>query len=224
MSEEMPDTLRITTKDDKTCPKELIALSEYLGIKNGEFSEKAREVIHRLYKSLILDKNSLSPQLPTGEQPKSDIPTTNPSLEQRAQTNPALKQALENIKRPTPPPPCNYCGQISETEIECGKPMKEGKKPLKISLASCIACWNRRQWYQKKKKENQISPEEEPIIETLPQCRNLHHIDPTKKEIYCIQYGDWKTYEFCQNCFKGGKPIQPTPADYIEIEQTGAEV
>lgn len=108
MSLKPTNTVRLTTQDDKEAPKELLIIGESLGVTAEDFSVFARETIHRIFKKLIFDKNAPAPQLPASEKPQSDIPTDSLSLQERAKQNPALKEALENINQPLPPPPCHY--------------------------------------------------------------------------------------------------------------------
>ena len=68
MSEIERDTARLVTSTDKTASKELLAIGELLGVSEGDFSDRARETIHRLFKKLILDKSSLAPNSLNGEQ------------------------------------------------------------------------------------------------------------------------------------------------------------
>jgi hypothetical protein len=176
MSEIERDNARLVTSKDKTCPKELLALGELVGVSKGDFSERARETTHRLFKKLILDKLSPAAQSPTGEQkPQSDIPTTIPNLLDPSlpkETLEARKELLEACKRQElhqlKPPDCPFCAKISDTEIECGKVLRKGKKPMLMSTSSCWACYERRE-YVKRKVEKQKENEAEQKRTQSPQ-------------------------------------------------------
>jgi len=100
------------------------------------------------------------------QKPHSDIPMgtstdlLDPSLPK--ETLEARKELLEACKRQELhqyiPPPCPFCAKISETEIECGKELKKGKKPLRMTTISCLTCWDRKEYIRKKvekQKENE---------------------------------------------------------------------
>jgi|YelNatPaOPRAMG01_1025707.scaffolds.fasta_scaffold27407_6 hypothetical protein len=102
---------------------------------------------------------------------QSDVSLSSESLKERAEKNPMLKEALEKIKEPTPPPPCNYCskgyfdnkrGQI----VYCDDPKRRGKskEPIEISIEACLKCWERIQWV-KSKRESMPEPKPEPMPE-----------------------------------------------------------
>ncbi|MCJ7424954.1 hypothetical protein MUP01_11920 [Candidatus Bathyarchaeota archaeon] len=106
-------------------------------------------------------------------QPYSDIPMgsstglLDPSLPK--ETLEARKELLEACKRQELhqyiPPPCPFCAKISETEIECGKELKKGKKPLQMSTISCLTCWDRKEYIRKKvekQKDNEPEPKPQP--------------------------------------------------------------
>jgi hypothetical protein len=78
-----------------------IHFSEQQGTSNNE------KIIAGIEK-YVLNKNSPAVNSPASEKPQSDIPTNSLSLQERAKQNPALKEALENINQPLPPPPCHY--------------------------------------------------------------------------------------------------------------------
>ena len=99
----------------------------------------------------------------------------------------ALPQAIQKaeVEAETPQiPPCPFCAKISDTEIECGKQLKKGKKPIRMSLASCIACWKRREYIRRKLETRKEEPtkeaeeEREIGLSKLPKIR-----EPTIHEI-----------------------------------------
>jgi len=103
-------------------------------------------------------------------QPHSDIPLgsstgiLDPSLPK--ETLEARKELLEACRRQELgqyiPPPCPFCAKISETEIECGKELKKGKKPLQMSTISCLTCWDRKEYIRRKvekQKDNEPKPQ-----------------------------------------------------------------
>ena len=109
-------------------------------------------------------------------QPHSDIPLRtstdllDPSLPK--ETLEARKELIEASKRyelhQLIPPPCPFCAKVSDTEIDCGKPLKEGKKPLRMATASCWACWERKE-YVRKKVEKQKEREADKKARESPQ-------------------------------------------------------
>lgn len=121
---------------------------------------------------------ALEQMLSTLRTPHSDIPTEtstgllDPSLPK--ETLEARKELLEACKRQElhqyVPPPCPFCAKISETEIECGKELKKGKKPLRMSTISCLTCWDRKEYIRKKvekQKDNEPKPEPKPEQKTV---------------------------------------------------------
>ena len=148
----------------------------------SEKSEKSKsECYVDFFKKLILNKSSPAPNSPIGEQVKSDVPLTQPSLSERAKNDPALKEFLENINRPLPPPPCNYVakgGIDPKTQLQyvfCDNPKRSKGKPLQIALTVCQKCWERKEWVKKHKPKN-------------------------IKQIYCNQDGLWVFPTKCVNC------------------------
>ena len=158
-------------------------------------------------------------------QPHSDIPSgtstdlLDPSLPK--ETLEARRELIEASKRyelhQPKPPKCPFCAPISDAEIECGKLLRQGKKPLKMSNSSCWACYDRRE-YIRKKVEKQKDNESKQI--GAPNCPNRKtdykgaENDPNAVhdfgnegglQIYCIDGGLWKPLESCWECFKGGK-------------------
>lgn len=123
MSEIERDNARLATATDKTAPKELLALGELVQVTEGDFSERARETIHRLFKKLILNNSLPAVLSPTGEQ----LPTveTETALETEsplafAQEHPCPYRTLGNVK-----------GNAAETQVLCAETDK-------LPLAACI--------------------------------------------------------------------------------------
>jgi len=166
----------------------------------------------------------------------SDVPMGMPE-------NPEKQKALEQLKQEhyevteLPIPPCNYCAKgridhkIGYQLILCSDP-KKYKKPTEIPLPACQNCYKRKEWSkEKREREQEENPHAEPEPIEVPNCSNrylhykgaendpqaVHDFGEQGKKIYCMQFGDWKTLEFCIDCFKGGKS-STTPTDISEIE------
>jgi hypothetical protein len=105
---------------------------------------------------------------------QSDVSLSSESLKERAEKNPMFKEALEKIKEPMPPPPCNYCSKgyfDNKRGIEivfCDDPIRKGKskEPIEVSIGACLKCWERRQW-AKAKRESMPEPKPEPMPQTM---------------------------------------------------------
>ena len=101
-------------------------------------------------------------------QPQSDVPIGNPTNLLDPSLPPEILEARKVLEEASArmilhqpkPPECPFCAKISETEIECGKQLKHGKKPLRMTTASCWACYERRE-YVKRKVEKQKDNEAE---------------------------------------------------------------
>lgn len=97
-------------------------------------------------------------------QPQSDVSTTQPSLQERAKTNPVLKELIENVNKPLPPPPCPFCSQgyiDQKTQIQyvfCDHVTKRHPRSGFIPFKACLKCWERKE-YVKKKKGTQLQTE-----------------------------------------------------------------
>jgi hypothetical protein len=82
------------------------------------------------------------------------------------ETNPEKQALMQRLKEeastPPPAPPCPFCAKITKTEIECGKELSRGKKPLQMSTPSCIACWERREYVKKKQERQREQQEKQP--------------------------------------------------------------
>lgn len=140
-------------------------------------------------------------------QPHSDIPIgtstdlLDPSLPK--ETLEARKVLVEASKRMELhqyiPPPCPFCAKISDTEIECGKELKKGKKPLRMSTISCLTCWDRKE-YIRKKVEKQKDNESRRAEQEPPQ--------PQKRESRSVEGStEIKGYFREWNCRKLGTKV-----------------
>jgi hypothetical protein len=175
----------------------------------------------------------------------SDVPMGMPPNPEKQKALEQLKQEHYEVTE-LPLPPCNYAAKgridnkLGYQLIICNDP-KKYKKPTEIPLQACQNCWKRKEWGKEKREREQeenpihTDPDEDLEQETqVPNCsnRNLHYKgaenDPQAihdfgekggKKIYCMQFGDWKTLEFCIDCFKGRKPTL-IQSDISEIEST----
>lgn len=95
--------------------------------------------------------------------PMSDVSTEPPTLAQRAETNPALKQLIQHCKEAEqrqdinnlPLPPCNFCSQgfiHKQTGVrfifcdnKSHKPRGKGS-PITVPFTSCQKCYERKQY------------------------------------------------------------------------------
>jgi hypothetical protein len=150
-------------------------------------SDKFVEFIAKLDRSLNLYSNSLPSNSPSGEQKpvvNSDVSTTEPSLEERAKTNPALKEWLENVNKPLPPPPCPFCSKGYTDEktklqfVYCDHVTKRHPKSGFIPFQACLKCWERKEYIKKHR------------AETPPQI----------KKVYCTFGGSWIDPSLCLEC------------------------
>jgi len=119
-------------------------------------------------------------------QPQSDVPIGNPTnlldpsfppeiLEARK----VLVEASKRMELHQPKPPeCPFCAKISETEIECGKALKKGKKPMRMATASCWACYERREYVKRKvEKQKENEAEQKRTQPPQPQKRESRSVE-----------------------------------------------
>ncbi len=95
--------------------------------------------------------------------PISDVSSDKPTLAQRAETNPALKQLIEHCKEAEqhqdinklPLPPCNFCSegfihkQTGVRFIFCDNKSHKSKgkgSPITVPFTSCQKCYERKQY------------------------------------------------------------------------------
>jgi hypothetical protein len=224
----------------KWSEKDLQSLYDFIGFseKSGEFFSNSME---NHLRKLIFDNSSPAPNSPNGEQITSDVPLTQPSLQERAKTDPALKEFLDKVKPvdELPPPPCPFVSKgyidkkLGIQLIYCAS--HKYKTPVTLALSVCIKCWERRE-YMKKKRERETEEKgiEEPEQIEVPNCSErdlrykgaendpnaVHDFGEQGKKIYCMRFGDWKPLDFCIDCFKGGKSAT-IDSGVIETEEEG---
>jgi hypothetical protein len=209
-----------TTKEflDQYCDKNHITQKEALEIA----IEKLR----------ALEQNQ--PQQPI----TSDVPPGMPLNPEKQKAIQEFKQEQERYEvQELPLPPCNYCAKgridhkLGYQLIICNDP-KKYKKPTEIPLPACQNCYKRKEWSkEQREREQEENPQSEPEALELPDCSNLlkgkypnvvteiagKTVPPS---IYCMQFGDWKTLQFCLDCFKGGKS-RTISTDVAETEEQG---
>ena len=139
----------------------------------------------------------------------SDVPLGEPIDPEKQK---AIHELHQEAIRPIPAPPCPFCAKVTETEIECGKTLKQGKKPIRMAVSSCYQCWLRREYIKKRReREQEENPTPQNDFPALPECKNISRQTTNLKNkagkpfIYCSQYGEWKTPEFCWQCYESQK-------------------
>jgi len=134
----------------------------YSYLKTYEKEHKCKSETDAL-NQLIRDFASLQTQKPT-----SDVPLGEPIDPEKQK---AIHELHQEAITPLPPPQCNYVGEGKgyidpKTGVQmvfCDNP-KKYKEPKAVPLASCIACWRRKEWVREKKEreaEQASKPQEE---------------------------------------------------------------
>jgi hypothetical protein len=201
---------------------------------------KQSEEIERL-KSENEKLKTQQPQQPI----TSDVPPGMPLNPEKQAALDQLKQEHYEVQE-LPLPQCNYAAKgridhkLGYQLVICNDP-KKYKKPTEIPLPACQNCWTRREWWKEKREQEtedrtigQLEPEP-------PDCslRNLNYKGAEKdpnavhnfrkgenrlgyegKMIYCTYFGDFKSLQFCLDCFKGGKSSSVS-TDVAETEELG---
>jgi len=104
-------------------------------VKNGDvLSDKFRKLIDVLYIQLGLSETVNDKQSPQQVRAIAFDPSTS-----------SLQGVGTLYKGETAKPldTCSYRAEISDTQIECSRLLEQGKKPLKLSKASCDQCFIR---------------------------------------------------------------------------------
>jgi len=164
------------------------------------------EALVKFFEKLILNKDSLqtSNQTPTSDLPETKRNLLDPSLPQ--ETLKARKEFLEKVNSPPsyPIPPCHYASKDKFIDpktglqcIYCDNPKRTKGKPLQIPLIACVKCWERREWFNKQRKN---TPKE-------------------IKEIYCKQSGLWVKPTACINCKTPCEKAPPTNPYLSDIQR-----
>ncbi len=134
--------------------------------------------------------------------PKSDLSET-PKTEK---WTPEQQEFIKKVNSPPsyPIPPCNYASKDKFIDpktglqtIYCDNPKRTKGKPLQIPLIACLKCWERREWFYKKRKQT-------------PRQIN---------EIYCKQGGLWVKPTACINCKNPCEKAPPTNPYLTDIQR-----
>ena len=196
--------------------------SEYIGFRLDEETLKMvsqYQTDHRLKRTeaikAILNEYfaSLKTQTITSDVPMGE------SIDPEKQK--AIHELHQEAITPLPPPPCQFCGkgyiepklniQMVYCDNKARKPKGKGEA-VPVPLTICQKCWERREYIKTKKdREQEENPTPQNDFPALPECKNISRQTTNLKNkagkpfIYCSQYGEWKTPEFCWQCFESKK-------------------
>jgi len=190
---------KIQFRVSKSFKKQIL---DYIGY-DPEIHKWESDAFREYFKKVIFNKDSL---VTSNQQVKSDVETSNPSLKERMEKNPAKEEFIKRINEPLPPPPCPYVAKDTYIDpktglqyVFCDNPKRRGKcgKPTAIPLTVCQKCWERREWVRERKKK----------------------IPKQIKEIYCPRAGTWILPSACITCKHPCEKAPPENPYLSDIER-----